>query len=380
DINNAAGSNDRVYIRYDGNVGVGNSAPQHQLSVGASSSDGQTVSIRGYSNSPANWKGGAAFGYTSASVIMGELNGVAQIGGHNATLGAWSNLALNSGGGNVGIGTTSPSAKLDVNGSVTIGTGNYIHKLVHGNNSRLLLEAAQNGAGSGDVNLVTWASEPGMTWTGAGIARNMYNTTNWPRINSGLTGQMIRFDEGTGIIFYSETSGGTRYNPLTLSSNNVTMNSLSGTGNRRVYADASGTVKAPDKGIAYTEDRGARQMNNSNSGWRTIGNTTNSIYVESGDVVAITLTLKFRWTGGSGGDHPYFGIQVNGCSSPRLQDSFKHGTADDTPRGEWQTVAYQYIYTATCSGNVSFTLSVDNNSDADDTSETSDVVIVATRY
>lgn len=35
---------------------------------------------------------------------------------------------------------------------------------------------------------------------------------------------------------------------------------------------------------------------------------------------------------------------------------------------------------ATLIGNVSFTLSVDNNYDADDTSETADVVIVATRY
>jgi len=45
---------------------------------------------------------------------MGELSGVAQIGGHNGTLGAWANLAINSGGGNVGIGTASPARKLHV--------------------------------------------------------------------------------------------------------------------------------------------------------------------------------------------------------------------------------------------------------------------------
>ena len=45
---------------------------------------------------------------------MGELAGVAQIGGHNSTLSGWGNLAINSGGGNVGIGTTTPGAKLDV--------------------------------------------------------------------------------------------------------------------------------------------------------------------------------------------------------------------------------------------------------------------------
>ena len=68
-----------------------------------------------------------------------------------------------------------------------------------------------------------WISEPGMTWTGAGIARNIYNTSNFPRVNSALTGQMIRFDEGTGIIFTSETSGGARYTPLTLTAANATI-------------------------------------------------------------------------------------------------------------------------------------------------------------
>ncbi|HLP22073.1 MAG TPA: tail fiber domain-containing protein, partial [Chitinophagales bacterium] len=106
-----------------GNVGVGNNAPQHQLSVGAATSDAQTVSIRGYSNLPGSWKGGGAFGYTSASVIMGELNGVAQMGGHSAALNAWATLSLNSGGGNVGVGTTTPAYKFDVSGDARA-TGN----------------------------------------------------------------------------------------------------------------------------------------------------------------------------------------------------------------------------------------------------------------
>jgi hypothetical protein len=99
-----------------GNLSVGsNLNPQHKLTIGdGTTTDGQTVMLRGFGNGPANWKGGAAFGNTNASVIMGELGGVAQIGGHNNNLTAWTDLAINSGGGNVGIGTTTPTNKLTV--------------------------------------------------------------------------------------------------------------------------------------------------------------------------------------------------------------------------------------------------------------------------
>jgi len=78
-------------------------------------SDAQLVNLRAYSNIPTSWKGGAAFGYSSASVIMGQLSGVATIGGHNATLNAWQHLDVNPGGTvklgtKVGINTTPSSA------------------------------------------------------------------------------------------------------------------------------------------------------------------------------------------------------------------------------------------------------------------------------
>lgn len=62
-----------------------------------------------------------ASGPTNA-VVLGELNGGANIGAHNAALSSWQNLSLQAGGGNVGIGTTSPAAALDVgSGKVAMG-------------------------------------------------------------------------------------------------------------------------------------------------------------------------------------------------------------------------------------------------------------------
>lgn len=107
------------------NVGIGGATtPQHTLTVGVNTADNQVVDIRGYSNDPSFWKGGAAFGYTSASVIMGEVGGFAQIGGHNADLSAWADLILQSGGGRVGIGTTGPTEMLGVQGNIRVNQSN----------------------------------------------------------------------------------------------------------------------------------------------------------------------------------------------------------------------------------------------------------------
>jgi hypothetical protein len=102
--------------------------------------------------------------------------------------------------------------------------------------------------------------------------------------------------------------------------------------------------------------------------------------VKSGDVIAISHTSKFRWTGGSGGDHPFYGIYISGCATTSVTDVERIGTADDLPRGQWQSISGNYVWVATCDGTVQFTLYVDNNSDADDNSEFRDIVIIANRY
>jgi hypothetical protein len=64
------------------------------------------------------WRGRIVSSGDGSAVVMGEVNGKASLGGHNAALTAWSDLCVNWGGGNVGIGTQNPTQKLTVNGTI----------------------------------------------------------------------------------------------------------------------------------------------------------------------------------------------------------------------------------------------------------------------
>lgn len=89
-------------------------------------------------------------------------------------------------------------------------TGNITEDFTHGIVHRLRLQAGNNGNGTGESSFHMWVSEPGATWTGCGISRNRLNSGGtFPRPNTGLSGQMIRFDEGGSITFYMMNSAGT---------------------------------------------------------------------------------------------------------------------------------------------------------------------------
>jgi hypothetical protein len=88
-------------------------------------------------------------------------------------------------------------------------TGNVTQEITHGLNAKLRLSAANNGAATGECSLYFWISEPAATWTGAGIARNRVNTSgSFPRVNTGLSGQYIRLDEGGNTFFSCMNSAG----------------------------------------------------------------------------------------------------------------------------------------------------------------------------
>ncbi len=130
DGNNSWGiySPHNAYIGGKLNVGTGTVMPVHQINFGNPSNDSQTFLARLYQTSTTNasgWFGAAAFGGTVAATVVGEINNIAVIGGHNANLSSWANLNINPGGGNVGInlGTAAPTAALHIAGSLRVVDG-----------------------------------------------------------------------------------------------------------------------------------------------------------------------------------------------------------------------------------------------------------------
>lgn len=117
------------------------------------------------------------------------------------------------------------NGSLSLSGAITAtGGNNYSYTLHHGNYERLVLPAANNGAGNGEAGLYLWISEPAVTWTAAGIGRNRRNSnTGFPRINTALSANMIRFLENDGLEFSGITSGGTAYTHATMSASNLSV-------------------------------------------------------------------------------------------------------------------------------------------------------------
>ena len=117
-------------------------------------------------------------------------------------------------GGGVGINTNNPRTRLQI-----VGT--------HNDTSwRLTLPAGSNGAGTGEVSMQAWVSEPGISWDGAGLGSNVTNYTiatyptgvydtalnYFPRINTGLGQAYIRFMANGGRLFFTTTdNNGTTY-------------------------------------------------------------------------------------------------------------------------------------------------------------------------
>jgi hypothetical protein len=206
--------NPRLVVQNTGNVGVGTSTPQHPLSVGPTTADAQGVMVRGFGNGPLNWKGGAAFGNTTATVIMGELGGVAQIGGHNSNLSAWTPLAINSvPGNNVGIGTAAPAYALDVNHNGA--TGLHVRSLA-------AFSVVDLDAANGDAAL-RYQNAGTTRWN----VRNAPGTNDYQIVRNNSLPANVTINNGTGFVGITQATPAYQMDVLHTGANGIRSQSSS---------------------------------------------------------------------------------------------------------------------------------------------------------
>jgi hypothetical protein len=213
---------ERARITSGGNVLIGTTTDvgniRLQVAASASSWISQTISGSGGTN----------------KVVIGNYNGLASIGGHNAALNAWANLAINFDGGNVLIGTTTDAGyKLDVAGAIRASDEIYIN-----NGKYLRLQRS-----SGGLYIQTLGIDSGTDNV------RLLTTGNFNIVNGSLTNLMIVKNNGNVGIGTTTEDG-----KLAINTNNTggyNPNSYNGVNaNIRLTNGSSGSGRYT--GIAFT--------------------------------------------------------------------------------------------------------------------------------
>ena len=80
------------------------------------------------------------------------------------------------------------------------------------------LLSGNNGAGTGEINLRMWCSEPGRTWDWAGFGYNVTNNNGSPsgfgRLNTSHGQGYWRFSTSGYVYMYNTNTSGTRYQTM----------------------------------------------------------------------------------------------------------------------------------------------------------------------
>ncbi len=316
-------------------------------------------------------------------------------------------------GGNVGIGTATPATPAEIYANATdilkvsssIGSaGNkaYIDFLTYASTAGVSARIGALDMGSNNGSIVF---EVGNTSTA-----NSATTTEAMRIsnngNVGIGATTIP-SESNLVLGATVSTGSSEGGQLQLNSGTAytqawfidnyqgTMRVLSGTNSGssglELTLEADGDMRLPGSGsngntihmpnqVAYVIDRTERSYSSSLTTWTTASNSTSSLNVDAGDIVVVTATFKFKFTGGSGNDDVQFGfVQTGSCGTVNLYNTYQDENFDND-RDEYQSVSIQTVITASCTGQVAFYLVMDAFSDADDNAKTGDVVIVAHKY
>tara|TARA_A100001234_G_scaffold109324_1_gene96090 strand:- start:3301 stop:5370 length:2070 start_codon:yes stop_codon:yes gene_type:complete len=210
----AVNANGRIDIaRYNGNVNIGSNsnATDKTLCVtgnmALTTKDSNPAEIHFYDGGTNTGNGVLRLGFDGPSqsgnteyLFLKDASGTAH----------WSMTQA----GAIGIRNTNPRTRLHLIGEHT--TTQF----------RMTLPSANNGGGTGEINMQMWVSEGGRTWDAGGIGMNVsnYNTASYPsslpnsdngyfpRLNSNIGSAYIRFiPNGGRIEFSTRENNGTSY-------------------------------------------------------------------------------------------------------------------------------------------------------------------------
>jgi hypothetical protein len=116
------------------------------------------------------------------------------------------------------------------------------------------LLSGNNGAGTGEINLRMWCSEPGRTWDWAGFGYNVTNDNGAPsgfgRLNTNHGQGYWRFSTSGHVYMYNTNTSGTRYQTMEWRSDNTVI--------ANNYLTGANSLRAP---LFYDSDNTAYYVN-----------------------------------------------------------------------------------------------------------------------
>ncbi|MCB9205544.1 MAG: hypothetical protein H6603_11250, partial [Flavobacteriales bacterium] len=119
------------------------------------------------------------------------------------------------------------------------------------------------------------------------------------------------------------------------------------------------------------------------NGWVNVSSSTGVLSVNSGDVIAVSITFSAEIQGGSGNDDLRFRVRASGFAGC-AGNNVSGGETDRLEvyrevRDHSVQTSIQHAFTATCNGNYSFVLQA-NLDDTDDDVVIDDIQITAVKY